>query len=381
MTVGKTCFYCKIKYTTKDNEHVFPDGLGGERIMMDCVCQDCNREFSTLENELISKSFIAFMRVAEGVKDVPSGKQHVMKEVRTYRMDQDLAVALEVQVSNALKEKLFAQIILKEEKLHIRYEVEEEYNRLLVKLGKWKEFNKSYTLKSEHGEILSYEVSKDEKTKQVITTVIPEIPNGYIGLEIAEYKERMNEFLLPRIFEDSKGRLKIRARSQSEAIELIRHLLWWDLKTPEVVVTMEKGQAEIVVHHTHDAVMFNQALAKIALNCLIAYYPEVKNEQDKFTTAISFIKERLGTIPFQTTHQKNGLDLVDKTHNLFFFNQNTETLIRISLYNGAFQIVFFLPRLNAIDVQGPGRLLIDFQHKKNTFQDSHNLIADLERLA
>lgn len=74
----KTCFYCTKPYSGKDNEHIFPEGLGGQRLMMDCVCRECNDKFSRIENELISKSFLSFIRVAESPASAALNKQRVM---------------------------------------------------------------------------------------------------------------------------------------------------------------------------------------------------------------------------------------------------------------------------------------------------------------
>lgn len=126
MSDHKTCFYCSNSYTTKDSEHVFPDGLGGENKMMSCICWDCNQKFSPLENELISKSFISFFRAAETPASIMAAMQHVMKETRTFRIDNDLTVALELHVSSGLRERLVAQIILKDNLLQIRFEDESD---------------------------------------------------------------------------------------------------------------------------------------------------------------------------------------------------------------------------------------------------------------
>jgi len=61
------CFYCKNSYTGNE-EHVFPNGLGGQKLYIDCVCQQCNNYFSKLEGELYQKSPIALIRSTEGVE-------------------------------------------------------------------------------------------------------------------------------------------------------------------------------------------------------------------------------------------------------------------------------------------------------------------------
>lgn len=377
METSKTCFYCLNQYIERDNEHVFPEGLGGQRTMMDCVCGDCNKLFSPFENELISKSFIAFMRVAETPSGDSANKGVVMTEARSLRIDSDLKVALEVLVQSQLREKLVAQIVLKDNLLHIRYEDQPDFDKLLTSILDWKLNNLTFTQKV-NGDIVCWLATKDQQHQTVVIDPIQDAKKGFIGLIIIKDDDKANEFLFPRIFRDSQGRLKIRARSQAEAFELIRHLVWWDGKTRPVIETVVEGVHEISVLHSHNGVMFNRALVKIAINSLLACYPSAKQERQKLLSAVTFVLENAGEVPFVVTHAKNDLDHVEKTHNLFFYNYNSETRIRISLYNGAFQIVFLLPRLTALDEAGSGRLLIDYVNKKNTFQDLRTLNADLE---
>jgi hypothetical protein len=69
--------------------------------------------------------------------------------------------------------------------------------------------------------------------------------------------------------------------------------------------------------------------------------------------ALSFVKEEIGDVPFVATHSASDLDKVANTHNLFFINNEGETLVRLSLYNGAFQIIFLMPRLDVLDLKAP----------------------------
>lgn len=381
MIDGKTCFYCLNQYSTKDSEHVFPDGLGGENKMMNCVCLDCNQKFSPLENELISKSFISFVRAAEAPANAPPDKRHTMKEVRTFRVDDELKVALELHVSSGLREKLVAQIILKDGRLHIRYEFETDYAKLLARIVTWKQGNLTFTIKTDTGRILSYQVKKDEVNSTIVSSEVSEAVKGYIGLETSTYQDNLNQLMFPRIFLDAKDRLKIRSSNESEALELMRHLLWWDNQAPPATAVVEMRTTETSVHHSHNGVAFNRALVKIALNCLVACYPDVIGEREKLLAPIEFSLKGISEVRFVVTRKKVDLDLIEKTHNVFFYNHKSETRIRISLYNGAFQIVFMLPRIEVIDKRGWGRMLIDHVNRKNTFEDFRALNALLEKMS
>lgn len=116
---------------------------------------------------------------------------------------------------------------------------------------------------------------------------------------------------------------------------------------------------------------------KIALNNLVAYYPHVWSERDKLLPAIRFVVDGAGTVPFVVTHPKTDLDKVPTTHNVFLYNHKKGSRIRVSLYNGAFKIVFLFPRLLTLDIEGPGRLLVDYVKMKNIFQGYEALAADL----
>lgn len=74
----KCCAYCKNEYF-EDSEHVFPLGLGGENIFMNCVCFDCNNYFSGLERELYQKSPIALVRSVEEVKGYKKSQKAFLK--------------------------------------------------------------------------------------------------------------------------------------------------------------------------------------------------------------------------------------------------------------------------------------------------------------
>ncbi|SDH52113.1 HNH endonuclease [Mucilaginibacter gossypii] len=76
LNISKKCIYCGNTYTGKDGEHVFPFGLGGQNLYMDCVCEKCNNAFSALELELYQKSFVGLVRSVEGVEGYNPNKRN-----------------------------------------------------------------------------------------------------------------------------------------------------------------------------------------------------------------------------------------------------------------------------------------------------------------
>lgn len=63
---------------------------------------------------------------------------------------------------------------------------------------------------------MTYEVSDS-----AIPSIVANGGSGYIGLEIGKDPKDVSETLLPRLFQDAKGRLKIRANNQLDAQQLM----------------------------------------------------------------------------------------------------------------------------------------------------------------
>ncbi|CAL2093263.1 hypothetical protein T190611E02C_50115 [Tenacibaculum sp. 190524A05c] len=99
----KKCFYCSNTYS-KDTEHVFPDGLGGEKLYMPCVCEKCNNDFSKLEGELYQKGIPALMRSVEGVtKQKKQNKPTYFKAPILLTLDEENKIVYEVNQNNEFK--------------------------------------------------------------------------------------------------------------------------------------------------------------------------------------------------------------------------------------------------------------------------------------
>lgn len=153
----------------------------------------------------------------------------------------------------------------------------------------------------------------------------------------------------------------------------MRHLLKWNLQSAPATEEITSGIFEVSVKHSHSQIKVDRALAKIVLNALIFYYPDAKKERGKLLQLIHFILTGDGIINIIPTHHKIEYDLIEKSHNLIFYPSEDSLVIRLSLYNGAFAVIFLLPKLDTIVSKGPGRLLVYHQEKKNLFDDHTRL--------
>lgn len=138
-TAGKKCIYCQEPYE-KDTEHVFPHGLGGENIFIDCVCRGCNSKFSGLEGELYQKSPISLMRSIAGVKGYKkkNGNNSYFKAPILLTYDEQNKIVYEVSQHNEMKIQLKSQIIDIKSKFYLEGSDEKNILLFLKNIKKWK---------------------------------------------------------------------------------------------------------------------------------------------------------------------------------------------------------------------------------------------------
>jgi hypothetical protein len=93
------CIYCKDSIGPFTREHVFPYSLGGgEWILQDLVCEDCNNLFSSLEREFARKSIEGMQRTAfgpEGRDIAPSGRRVPLYASGIFYLPNDSNLVLE----------------------------------------------------------------------------------------------------------------------------------------------------------------------------------------------------------------------------------------------------------------------------------------------
>ena len=137
----KICFYCQKNYL-KDTEHVFPDGLGGEKVYMDCVCVNCNNEFSKLERELYQKGIPALIRSVEGVSSYKQkNKINYFKAQALLVLDEKNKIVYEVNQNDKFKISLKSQVLRIGGRFYIEGSDQKDMDRLIKLFRNWKREN------------------------------------------------------------------------------------------------------------------------------------------------------------------------------------------------------------------------------------------------
>lgn len=365
------CRYCDKFYHEKDSEHVFPLGLGGQDIFMDCVCKTCNNSFSDLETELLQNSPIAFMRSVEGLSKFNAPVQLLL--------DEKLKIVIEVGQLKGIQIYPRPQLMIINDKYRVLGDAKEieEFSEMLKK---WKETNnlKVITEYPDESGKVSYVQFKRENDHFSINKNEAQFKiTDEITIRLLDKTDSNYDYLTPRLFVDDrnpkkkKKKLKIRAKSQADAIDFIKNYLNFELanketndpvenytyKTPEISVGIGFSESKV-----------ERALVKIGLNCLMYYFPNAKNEPS-IDECISYVKTGSRLIQARVEEKNNIKDSQENTHNVFFCQMDNSVDIRLSLFNGKFVYGFFIPSLCVLKPNEYSRLVIDYNKRVNKFEN------------
>ncbi|WP_276133070.1 hypothetical protein [Polluticoccus soli] len=380
----RTCRYCSLDYPlTKRGKHVFPKGLGGQDVYMDCVCGNCNQLFSTIERELIQKSLVGLMRSVEGLKGYAraSDKQTPFKAQILLMADETNSYLYEVGQYLQMQVFVRAQVILYRDTFHIEADSEEGRNNLLKTYNSWKTTNlKMITrLPDKAGEDFEYvefglgsrvtaEKRKSEKA----------IKDAIIYLTLPSNHD-LYPILSPRIFIDDDKKLRVRAKSEQEAIAFIEKLLTATMS--KLVLHSFPGeinrQSIVNVGFSFDAFKFEQAMVKIGINCLIHYFREARNNT-AIDDAIGFIMNGHPLIERRIDTKNSIIDSQPETHNIFFFQLERAFDVRVSMFNGSLIFAFSIPDLHLLKKGEYNRLVIDYKKHINKFETQGDFFASFK---
>lgn len=364
-----SCIYCKMQYS-KNTEHVFPLGLGGENIMIDCVCDKCNNEFSKLERELYQKSPVALIRSNEGVIGNKSRNTvSAFKAPLLLCQDDSTGIAYEVGQSEKMQVYLRPQIIQINNIFYVQAEHQDHLNALLEKCKDWKSDNLRIILKFPDSELSHTEYVQ-----------ITKIENSYFCEKIEGQLKVKNEIILrllpvshqlynsfhERIYIDELKKLSIRARTQQAAIRFIIELLEFsDTKKHMTSYVCDTENLKIVsVGFNFNSKKCEQALVKIALNSVFHYYP---NSRDKTVIEpyLNFVKTGDKTFASGIERKDLFLDSKENSHNIYLYQSESFLSIRLSLFNGQFVYQFLIPGLGLFESDSAAKVIIDYKLKKN----------------
>jgi len=366
MSQPKTCIYCGNVYE-KDTEHVFPHGLGGQKLFMDCVCEGCNSSFSGLERELYQKSFVGLLRSTEGVAGYkPKGnKKSPFKAPILLTFDEENKIVFEVGQYFKMQTFIRPQIIMADEDFYLEGDTTEGVQDFVALVKKWRDSNLKFVingdLKAEfanEGSSFSYNI-KDEKTKTkgcVRYCSLPEIHELFPYLE-------------PRLFINDDQELKVRAKSPDDAINFLYSFLNRQVVKNDLNSFSNKALADslIYVGFDFDGLKLEQALVKIGLNCLLYCFPEAKSS-GSLADLISYVKNGHPGINGRLGNRDIIIDSTARTHNVFFYQQENALVVRIGLFSGQFVFSFSVNDLPLLKPNEYNRLVIHFDERINTFE-------------
>ena len=373
------CFYCSEE-VKKPSEHVFPKGFGGENILMDCVCNKCNSDFSKLERELLQKSLLAFPRSIEGIKGY-NNKHAFFKPDGLFAFDEGNRLVLEVGQRNKMENYYRPQISESNSIFFHIGDCPENINLFIKKLKKWHhnpklilEFLKDKEKNIRHLDI-DISDTKNISFKEVISPTSAKNQVIFLEYKKTDKNDGLYKNMSPRIFMNDDGYLFLRARSEKESINFIKRIVRYlnSKNNPNKLELDIKDNGLIYVEQMFNPNYAERAIVKICINCLIHYFPKAKKNR-LFTDLKEYILYGKKSIK-NLSEQKNYLiDNCDKTHNITF-SQNKEALyIRFSMFNGQAVFSFHIPHLLLFKEGEYYRLLIDYKNKKNLLQTSTEMI-------
>jgi hypothetical protein len=370
--ISKTCRYCGNTYNKKDGEHVFPCGLGGENLFMDCVCEKCNNYFSGLELELYQKSFVGLLRSTMGVEGYSPNERTPapFKAPVLLSFDEKNKVVLEMGQYFRMQVFVRPQVFTLAGKFYAEADSLENRQLFTDAFVKWKKSNVILTARDGQ-EIIHIkfiladghysslrEPAKTGVKKPIQYCTIPESHELYPSLN-------------PRLFMDDDQRLKVRARTLSEAEAFLMDFLNDTLGNNQYghFNNLDLSSPLVYVGFSFDGVKLQQALVKIGLNCLIYYYPQFK-DHPALDPYIGYVMHGTNGIKGGLERKDMLMDAVSETHNVFFSQWEGNVRIRISLFNGQFVFAFWIENLPLLGRNTYNRLLIDYQNRRHTFQDT-----------
>jgi hypothetical protein len=379
--MSKKCRYCNNDFQ-KDTEHVFPSGLGGQDLYIDCVCEECNNEFSKLEGELYQKSPIAFMRSVEGVK-LPKNKPAFFKANVLLHFDNVTGLIYEMGQFNEMQLFIRPQIVRLNNKFYIEGNTNEDDNVFVKKFKLWRDNSLRVIIrkpktKDDWVGFAQLKISDGQFTHQILEERIK--TKNEIVIELLSNSHELFDRLSPRLYIDDNENLKLRAKSIDEAVNFITDFLNFTmLNIPLKSVGEERTiiNPVISVGLNFDPLKLEQALVKIGLNCLMHYIPSVR-DKSSLDNIISFVRTGNPKMLAGVVKKSQLIDTPINSHNILFAQLETSLNVRLSLFNGHFIYNFYIPDLQALKPKEYNRLVIEYKQRVNKFENTIEFLKSFD---
>lgn len=203
-----------------------------------------------------------------------------------------------------------------------------------------------------------------------------------IRVDVMAETDKLHSLVTPRLFLDNRNprhnRLRIRAKSFNEGNEFLKDFLN-STKTKKKITSYpykDLDYSPVTAELSWNERKLERALAKIAVNCLIHYLPDSK-DQTAIMPALKYVRYDNSNISAALENKNNLIDNTPNTHNIFFYQLSDNFSIRISLFNGIFVFNIYIPTLKLLPEMNYKRLIIDFRNRKNNFQNEAEFLSSI----
>ncbi|MFZ6014437.1 MAG: HNH endonuclease [Bacteroidota bacterium] len=375
----KLCVYCDRNAVT-NSEHVFPYGLGGENIFLDCVCSACNSEFSKLERELIQKSIVGLIRSEVGLEGYSKNKIHPspFKQATIFHHDESSGIVYEVGQSKGFEIYIRPQILRKDNAYYLEGASQQELEKFSKVFIKWLKDNPvvvQLPVPSASPNAIRFIKTGNQYSYETYT--VAKVRKEII-LKIVGEDDRYFEQITPRIFLDDEDKIFVRAKSLEEAADFLMGLLnLIENKTPLNSYKKDLAATPIIaVSFNFDNKKVERAVVKIAMNLLFHYYPETRGSA-MFHSAKQFVLMGDRTdLPCYLGQPIASIDKIENSHSVSFVQYEKKLVMRINLFSGK---VIFCLELKGFSIMKPGEhsaVDIDYIKRKQKFLSKHELLTD-----
>jgi hypothetical protein len=371
----KKCLYCGKTYE-KNSEHVFPHGLGGEKIFVDFVCEKCNSDFSNLEAELIQKSPLALVRSVEGVKGY-KGNKAFFKAQKLLTYDEKNKIIYEISQHDEMKVSLKPQIIEINGGFFLEGSEKKRVKQFVKRFENWKMSSYTAITRLPDEKNTNYEYIKfNEKEGKIVYELFSSSQKIKSTILIQDFspKDELYDALSPRLFFDDNKNLKVRAKTIDEGLRFLLDFVKYS-KSPEILksfspVLKDNGVNYVGFYFMKDKL--ERAVVKITINILIHYFPEIKNNS-ALSNHLDYVNTGNSKIKVSVEERNDFKDSNDKTHNLFIHQIEDNLILRLSLFNGEMAFYHIIPKLSILKHNDYCRFINDYKNRKNRFENRNDM--------
>lgn len=379
------CIFCDENIASS-SEHVFPFGLGGENIFIDCMCTRCNNSFSGIETELLENSPIAFMRTVEGLEGYKRNTNKLrpasLPSPEMLQYVEEDNVAYEVGIYKELHAFVRPQLIQIKGDIYIEGASKKEMLEFCNLLLEWKNQNPILVAKYDRHDSSKTNILRFEKSEStfiaesVSASNLKKAMRFFIVLSSHQYFQ----ILEPRISLDHRKRLYLRARNIKEGIEFICNLLRKiEFEQANFSSFSPKETNQLISNvMSFNVIKFNKAIVKIAVNLIIHYFPSLRTTTT-ILNAIKYLKKNDDAKEVKLGSFEKADTLLDKfegCHTVAFIQRDTMVEVRLSLFKGSYVQSIYFANLELPDWNTPihSVVIINFKNRKQRFLKYNELL-------